>query len=68
MAIILSGGPASVYEPSSPQLDKEILELARHKAIEIFKIDINLEREEHQKTKEVFMKINEKKTIWNYIS
>jgi ATP-dependent DNA helicase RecG len=48
--------------------DKEILELARHKAIEIFKIDINLEREEHQKTKEVFMKINEKKTIWNYIS
>lgn len=26
-AIILSGGPASVYEPSSPQLDHEILEL-----------------------------------------
>jgi GMP synthase (glutamine-hydrolysing) len=27
LAIILSGGPSSVYEPSSPQLDKEILEL-----------------------------------------
>ena len=27
MAIILSGGPSSVYEPSSPQLDKAILEL-----------------------------------------
>ena len=27
LAIILSGGPASVYEPSSPQLDKAILEL-----------------------------------------
>ena len=27
MAIILSGGPSSVYEPSSPQLDKGILEL-----------------------------------------
>jgi len=27
LAIILSGGPASVYEPSSPQLDKGILEL-----------------------------------------
>jgi GMP synthase (glutamine-hydrolysing) len=26
-AIILSGGPASVYEPGSPQLDTEILEL-----------------------------------------
>lgn len=26
-AIILSGGPASVYEPGSPQLDKAILEL-----------------------------------------
>ena len=27
LAIILSGGPSSVYEPSSPQLDKAILEL-----------------------------------------
>jgi GMP synthase (glutamine-hydrolysing) len=27
LAIILSGGPASVYEPASPQLDKNILEL-----------------------------------------
>ena len=48
--------------------DREILELARQKAINIFKIDINLILPEHQKTKEVFMKINEKKTIWNYIS
>lgn len=48
--------------------DREILELARQKAINIFKIDINLLLPEHQKTKEVFIKINEKKTIWNYIS
>jgi len=27
LAIILSGGPSSVYEPGSPQLDKSILEL-----------------------------------------
>ena len=27
LAIILSGGPSSVYEPGSPQLDKGILEL-----------------------------------------
>ncbi len=27
LAIILSGGPASVYEPASPQLDKGILDL-----------------------------------------
>jgi GMP synthase (glutamine-hydrolysing) len=27
LAIILSGGPSSVYEPNSPQLDKAILEL-----------------------------------------
>lgn len=27
LAIILSGGPASVYEPGSPQLDRKILEL-----------------------------------------
>jgi GMP synthase (glutamine-hydrolysing) len=27
LAIILSGGPSSVYEPSSPQLDDQILEL-----------------------------------------
>ena len=27
LAIILSGGPSSVYEPSSPQLDKAVLEL-----------------------------------------
>ncbi len=27
LAIILSGGPSSVYEPNSPQLDKGILEL-----------------------------------------
>ena len=26
-AIILSGGPSSVYEPGSPQFDKKILEL-----------------------------------------
>jgi ATP-dependent DNA helicase RecG len=48
--------------------DREILELARQKAIYIFKKDINLTLPEHQKTKEVFIKINEKKTIWNYIS
>lgn len=48
--------------------DREILELARQKAIELFKNDLNLTKPEHQKTKEVFMQLNDKKTIWNYIS
>jgi ATP-dependent DNA helicase RecG len=48
--------------------DREILELARQKAIELFKNDLNITKPEHQKTKEVFMQLNDKKTIWNYIS
>ena len=48
--------------------DQEILKLARHKAIEILKDDINLEKEQNQTLKTILQKISEKNNIWNYIS
>ncbi|RRJ91315.1 ATP-dependent DNA helicase RecG [Paenimyroides tangerinum] len=48
--------------------DQEILKLARHKAIEILKDDINLEKEQNQTLKTILQKMSEKNIIWNYIS
>ena len=48
--------------------DQEILKLARHKAIEILKDDINLEKEQNQTLKTILQKMSEKNNIWNYIS
>ena len=48
--------------------DQEILKLARHKAIEILKDDINLEKEQNQTLKNILQRISEKNNIWNYIS
>src|SRR5690606_22741838 len=48
--------------------DQEILKLARVKAIEILKDDINLERAQHQALKCVFELLAKKNNIWNYIS
>ncbi len=48
--------------------DQEILKLARHKAIEILKDDINLEKEQNQTLKMILQKMSEKNNIWNYIS
>lgn len=48
--------------------DQEILKLARHKAIEILKDDLNLEKEQNQALKMILQKMSEKNNIWNYIS
>lgn len=48
--------------------DQEILKLAREKAIELLKEDINLEKPENHILKMVFQKMATKNNIWNYIS
>ncbi len=48
--------------------DQEILQYARHYAIEVLKDDPNLEKPEYAITKKVLHELNAKKTIWNYIS
>ena len=48
--------------------DQEILKLARHKAIELLKSDLNLEKPEHHALKIAFELLARKNNIWNYIS
>ena len=48
--------------------DKEILQLARHEAIKLLKIDAPMKKPEHQRLREVFIEMSKKKNIWNYIS
>ncbi len=48
--------------------DRDILQLARHKAIKILKEDPNMTKPEHQKMKQIFLELSKKKNIWNYIS
>lgn len=48
--------------------DKEILQLARHEAIKLLKIDAPMEKPEHQRLREVFIEMSKRKNIWNYIS
>ena len=48
--------------------DKEILQLARHQAVQILKNDTNLQKPEHQALRLVFMELSKKNNIWNYIS
>lgn len=48
--------------------DQEILKLARIKAIELLKQDLNLEKPEHQALKFAFEALAKKNNIWNYIS
>ncbi len=48
--------------------DRAILERARHEAIKLLKKDPALNEEAHQKVKETYIKLIQKKNIWNYIS
>jgi ATP-dependent DNA helicase RecG len=48
--------------------DKDILQLARHHAIKLLKVDASMEKLEHTKLREAFIELSKKKTIWNYIS
>jgi len=48
--------------------DKDILILARNKAIELLKKDASMTLPEHQTLKQIFIEMTKKKNIWNYIS
>jgi len=48
--------------------DQDILQYARHYAIEVLKNDPNLDNPEYTITKKVLHDLTNKKTIWNYIS
>ena len=48
--------------------DKDILILARNKAIELLKKDASMKLPEHQTLKQIFIEMTKKKNIWNYIS
>jgi ATP-dependent DNA helicase RecG len=48
--------------------DKDILILARNKAIDLLKKDPSMSLPEHQTLKSVFLELSKKKNIWNYIS
>jgi ATP-dependent DNA helicase RecG len=48
--------------------DKDILQLARHHAIKLLKLDASMEKREHTKLREAFIELSKNKTIWNYIS
>ena len=48
--------------------DKDILLLAREKALKLLKKDASMSLPEHQSLKTVFLELTKKKNIWNYIS
>jgi ATP-dependent DNA helicase RecG len=48
--------------------DKDILILARNKAIDLLKKDPSMTLPEHQTLRAVFLELSKKKNIWNYIS
>ncbi|WP_333600416.1 ATP-dependent DNA helicase RecG [Flavobacterium sp.] len=48
--------------------DKDILLLARQKALELLKKDASMTLPEHQALRAVFIELTKKKNIWNYIS
>jgi ATP-dependent DNA helicase RecG len=48
--------------------DRDILQLARHYAVQILKDDAPLLKPEHAILRSVFMELSKKKNIWNYIS
>jgi ATP-dependent DNA helicase RecG len=48
--------------------DKDILLLARQKAMDLLKRDASMTLPEHQTLRAVFIELTKKKSIWNYIS
>ncbi|MES2240905.1 MAG: ATP-dependent DNA helicase RecG [Bacteroidota bacterium] len=48
--------------------DREILALAREKALKIINADTALQKPEHAVLKAVYLELTKKKNIWNYIS
>lgn len=48
--------------------DREILQLARHHAIQLLKDDAALAKPEHTALRNAFLELSKKKNIWNYIS
>lgn len=48
--------------------DRDILQLARHRAIEILKRDAPIELPEHAVLRKTYIELTKKKNLWNYIS
>jgi ATP-dependent DNA helicase RecG len=48
--------------------DRDILALAREKAIKILTADAPLQKPEHATLRAVYIELTKKKNIWNYIS
>ena len=48
--------------------DRDILQLARHHAIQLLKDDAALAKPEHTALRNAFLELSKKKNIWNYIS
>jgi ATP-dependent DNA helicase RecG len=48
--------------------DKDILLLARNYALKLLKDDPSMNKQEHLTLRNVFIELNKKKNIWNYIS
>ncbi|RZJ31916.1 MAG: ATP-dependent DNA helicase RecG [Flavobacterium sp.] len=48
--------------------DRDILQLARHHAVKLLKDDAPMQNPEHAATRQAFLEISRKKTIWNHIS
>ncbi|NGY38784.1 ATP-dependent DNA helicase RecG [Flavobacterium sp. XN-5] len=48
--------------------DRDILALAREKAIKILTVDAPLQKPEHATLRSVYIELTKKKNIWNYIS
>lgn len=49
-------------------LDRDILQLARHYAIQLLKDDPSMSKPEHQHLKNAYIELTRKKNIWNHIS
>jgi ATP-dependent DNA helicase RecG len=48
--------------------DRDILQLARHRAIEILKRDAPMELPEHSVLRKTYIELTKKKNLWNHIS
>ncbi len=48
--------------------DRDILMIARQKAIELLKDDAPMEKPENENLRKIFIELSKKKNIWNYIS
>ncbi|MFN8273297.1 MAG: ATP-dependent DNA helicase RecG [Flavobacteriaceae bacterium] len=48
--------------------DRDILQLARHRAIQILKIDASMQLPQHTVLRKTYIELTKKKNLWNHIS